>query len=616
MRKVTSHIIVIVITVIAIIKVPYAYASGNSFITIVNPQRISSYTPDYLKSFNAEYAEIKSRDLPATWLVTYDVMQKGDFINALKGMDSKQELGLFLEVTPDFAREAHVAYHKTDSWHRATSLFLSGYAQEERKKLIDTLFADFKEIFGYYPVSVGSWWTDAYSLSYMKQKYGITGTLGVSDQYDLDGYQVWGTWWSVPYYPNAINSAQPAQDIQNKLDVVSFRWAARDPLSGYFSASKRPASMYSLQDYATLGLDISYFKNLLNTYALQNPNNQFGQATIGLEGDLHIEDYTNNLSQWLDYAKGLEENSRVQITTMKDFSSWYKKSFPGLSPAHIIQETDLLGSGKQTIWYQSPYYRAGIVFDPNDNSTKIIDYRTYFNNFQEPNYKEHNKLLNLSVNLPFVIDSVIDAGSSASLNFGKLQSVDQNRLVFDQGSIQFLKGGLQLPNKELESSQTYPVPASGITFKSFSFTIPFTLKKKFPFLPTTIFSPIPQTYYVSQTEYEALQVLKKLPRGNVLAYEQSCSKCSFESTHKPAAAAGIKSYVGKYSAQDITTDLSFLLSKTSAEARKILKEKQIKYVYLARYEDYIETLPYLPQDLGLKRVYENANAQIWEITSP
>ena len=182
-----------------------------------------------MASFLAEKDEIVSRNLPATWPVTYDVLLKKDFVKELKSLPDNQELGLFLEVGPKLAADAGVVYTKSDSWHRANSLFLSGYTQEDRKKLIDTYFSTFKKIFGYYPKSVGAWWVDSYSLDYMQEKYGITGVLGMSDQYNLDGYSLWGTWWSVPYYPSRFNAAVPAQTEKNKLTVVTQRWAAREP---------------------------------------------------------------------------------------------------------------------------------------------------------------------------------------------------------------------------------------------------------------------------------------------------------------------------------------------------------------------------------------------------
>lgn len=587
------------------------FAENNSFITIVNPIRISTYTNNYLESFRAEYGEIKNRNLSATWPVTYDVLEKQDFINELKKLDSNQELGIFLEVTPQLCKDAGVIYNRTDSWHRASSLFLSGYTQKDRKKIIDTVFSKFKQTFGYNPVSVGAWWVDSYSLSYMKDKYGITGVLGMSDQYDLDGYGLWGTWWSIPYYPNKINAALPAQNPDDKLDLVTFRWAARDPLNGYNNTNnkRKQPSLYSLQDYSTIDLDKSYVTNLEQVFIEHLPQNTFGQATIGLEADLNPKDYNTYFADHLDI--GAVKNTR--ILTMKDFSKWYRSTFPNLSPNHVIYSEDPLGSPQKSIWYQTPLYRIGLTYDSKTQETKIIDLRNYFSNFSEPNYYSPNKQLSLSINLPFIVDSVILPDSKILLNLGMLKDIEENELVFEKGTIKFDADKVITPEKTYTFKKTYEVKEEGILEKNFSFTLPFSLKRRFQFLPTTVFFPIPQTTFISQDEYNALSILKRLEKGNVLVYQSSCSKCTFASSHKPTATTGNKSYVSNYSGQPIVKDLSFLLSKSSTEAKSILKNKDIAYVYLAKYEDYIEALPYLPEDVGLEKVYSSANSEIWKV---
>jgi hypothetical protein len=120
-------------------------------------------------------------------------------------------------------------------------------------------------------------------------------------------------------------------------------------------------------------------------------------------------------------------------------------------------------------------------------------------------------------------------------------------------------------------------------------------------------------YFISQTEHDALSVLSRFPAGTVLVYDKDCLRCVFSTQYKPAAAAGIKNYVGKYSKKPIAVDFEFQTAATSVIAREVLKEKSVKYVYLPRYEGYIESLPYDAADLGLKRIYENANAQIWQV---
>ena len=602
---------------VLLFTVQTAHAENNSFITIVNPQRISVYNKDYLGSFKAQVKEIESKGLPATWPVTYDVLTRNDFVEYLKKLGQDQELGIFLEVTPSFTKAADVIYHQTSSWHYATSLFLSGYKQEDRKKLIDTVFKKFKETFGYYPKSVGAWWVDSYSLSYMKQKYGITGTLNVSDQYDLDNYQVWGTWWSVPYYPSKINAAVPAQDKEEKIDVVTFRWAARDPLNGYANDLKKLPSLFSLQDYSPFA-SASYFKDLLELYSFQKPYNQFGHVTVGIEGDLTPGIYESQFANHLEIIKTLLDEGKVQVLSMKDFSSWYRNSFPDASPIHIISSDDLVGQNKKSIWINSPLYRINLVYNTETRDTKILDFRAYYKNFEVPFYNTPNKQIVFSINLPYIIDSVIDPSSKATFNLGELKEINSEKLVFEKGEITFQKDKIEFPkNLNIPNfpnfNSAFPIPQSGILIKDYFLRIPFALKHRlhlnFPNIPF----PFAQTYYVSQTEIDGLTVLKRMASGNVLVYDKDCLKCTFSSQFKPAAAAGVESYVSKYSSKPVAQDISFLLAKNSVDAKKILKDKKIKYVYLARYESYVESLPYSPEDLGLERIYRNANAEIWKV---
>lgn len=655
--------------------VPKVFAADNSFVTIVNPVRISTYNTAYLASLQQEYSQVKGRDFPATWLMTYDVLQRPEMVHEFKQMNDKQELGLFLEIRPKLAHDSNVTYHVTGQWYRATSLFLSGYTQDERKKLIDTLFAKFKSEFGYYPKSVGAWWVDSYSLEYMKEKFGITGVLGVSDQYDLDGYQVWGTPWSIPYYPSKINAAVPASDISNTLSIVTFRWASRDPLNGYKSPSKEQASIYSTQDYERLGLDSTYFENLVKIFAIKNDQNKFGQITIGLEADYTADTYGGEFSRWMNTIKDLQDNQDVKVTNMKEFSKWYISSFPNLSPSSFIYSDDLLGTQKQAFWFQSPRYRVGLVYDKNSKTLKVKDLRIYNQNLVEPFYTAPNGQYFLSINLPYLIDTIIEKNSGQTINSGELISIDKKTngtsLKFKSGEIVFGNDSMyfksfKIPKKILDSRQintsqkngfsvltfktNYPIGQNGIVFANFSPHIPFAIKHRVErfkviayFLAVVVFFILiflaikkrklffsiltisllllagyfvfqySNKYYISQTEYDALQVLSHMSPGTVLVYDKDCLRCSFQSTYKPAATAGIKNYVSKYSNKKILLDFDFQTAASSKTARQVLINEKVKYIYLTKYESFIEQLPYIPQDLGIVRLYENANAEIWEV---
>lgn len=560
----------------------------NRFVTVVNPVRISSYNQFPGKSLLSEYKIINKYRFPATWLLTYDALDTKEILSVVRKMDSKQEFGVFLEVTPGFAKQAGVEYHDTGFWHHAESVFLSGYIQDERKLLIDTVFEKFKSVFGYYPASVGSWWTDSYSLSYMKEKYGITANLVCSDQFATDGYQIWGQPWQVPYYPSRYHSGVFASSLGVKLDVVNLQWASRDPLNGYYS------SLFSTQDYLMTekNLDINYFEKLVRLYTNQDKNG-FGQITIGLEADLDPGGYKEEFAKWMDLVNRLKNTEGINVTTMKDFADWYRKKYPDLSPSSFLEVKDLLGSGVKAVWSQSPKYRLFYTIDPVTKEITVRDLRFYNAGLEEPYYYSPNRSFTLAINIPAVVDEI-----SFKESIKKFKPETDNII-------------------EKFSKDKFIVPIEGVLIKGFSSeAIHFFKQKKFPLLLLTgkgwnYFKKV--NYLIPQGEIYALNFLKNLPRGKVLVYDHECLQCEYHTKHKPPAFANLRVYIRKYGKHPIVFNKSVFQAETRGEAKSDLKKSKVKYVYLVKFEGYFEKLPFSPGDLGVEKIFSNANAEIWRI---
>lgn len=651
---------------------------SSQFITIVNPVRISRYTVNPAESVQAQYSVVASKDFPATWLFTYDALAHDGVISVAKTMDEKQEFGLFLEVTPAFAEAAGVEYHITGSWHHANSVFLSGYTQDERVKLIETLFGKFKERFGYYPSSVGSWWSDGFSLSYMKEKYGVTANLGVTDQFSTDGYQVWGQYWSVPFYPSRYHPAIPAPSEEVKLDLVTIQWAPRDPYNGYYS------SLFSTQDYqvSPVNQGTDYFEKLVNLYARKH-NNLFGQITIGLEADLTADVYQGQFAEQMDVAKKFAESGEFDVTNMKDFSQWYRSSFPGFSPVHIIESDDLLGKDAKSVWYQSPRYRIGLFQTASNGQTetRIVDFRTYHPDLQEPYYEVPNRENDLSIYVPSIFDEISSKIDIWKFGFGEIVSIDggAEKLVVDFG---FADGLVFTPEKIVVSSQDLVLPEiiqkhegirvsrvgdsweispkeawiapregvllqaltpeathflgqkrvtlAGLLAASVLLGVYFLISRlrlhpnikiilqllivlPVIVLPSLWYEKNTTTYFISQGEADALFRLSVMPKGKVLVYNQECLQCSYHTTYKPAVFANKRRYVQERGKHPLVANQKVFTAETRQEAKDEFKKTGASYIYLAKYEDYIEKVPFSPGDLGIEKIYDNANAEIWKI---
>lgn len=382
-------------------------AATNSFVSVINPIRGSDFWD--LNNQKVEEAVLgqkqilKKYNISATWLMRFDALNYETVVSLLKS-DSSDEVGLFLEVTPTWTKNANVDYHKSENWHDAGSAFLSGYERGEREKLIDTAFEKFEQVFGYYPKSVGTWWIDAYSLSYMEQKYGITASLIVADQYTTDKYQIWGQYFSTPYYPSKNHILRPAQTLENKIPVVVVQWAARDPINGYGDGVEE--STYSVQanDYTDYHkLDTSYFSSLVDIYTTQQFN-KFGHLVVGLENSYDWNKYSNEYQKQIKALAEKTDTGKLSIVPMKDFASWYQRTFPKLSPEHLILASDPLGTDKKVIWFMNPYYRAG--WFANFDGSVFRDIRQYIDGEEELCFKKRCNEVNFATFATRVLDEV------------------------------------------------------------------------------------------------------------------------------------------------------------------------------------------------------------------
>lgn len=582
------------------------------FITIVNPVRVSSYTQNPSESLRSEYSVVKKNDFPATWLMTYDALKDKSVVSIVRNMDKKQEFGIFLEVTKNFAEDSGVIYHNTGFWHHANSVFLSGYTQDERKMLIDKVFQSFKEKLGYYPKSVGSWWTDSFSLSYMKEKYGITANLTCSDQLSTDGYQIWGQPWALPYYPSKSYTAVPASDFSNKLDVVNLQWAPRDPLNGYES------SFYSTQDYpiAPKPQDINYFKKLVELYS------SYGQVTVGLESDVNPLAYKTGFADQMDVVSE-ERQKGIKTITMSDFANWYRQKYPNVTPNHLIKSGDLLGTNTKPFWYTSSNYR--LFYVENDKGIQIKDLRVYNSGLEEPYFVSPNNFFNLSINIPYVLNNSEDPN-----DFWNLPK--ESEVITNESSIQIKGRNIKIPRKVQKSKLislkqdkdsfviSFPkqnIPGDGIVTQDFSAEAIHFFKQKKAVLFLLVnrgWNYLKKVdYLIPQGEIYVLLYLKSLPTGRVMVYDNECLQCIYHTQIPPPVLSNRRNYVKKFSGHSIVYNSYVFNAKERQKAKIDLKKTGVRYIYLVKFEAYKEELPFSPGDLGITKIFSNANAEIWEV---
>ncbi len=421
-------------------------ASEQKSVVIVNPIRGKDFWSnsfDFLQTPKAQYELISRNNLSATWLVRYDALKEPDTLKFLKSFNKSQEVGIFLEITPSLTNDAKVKYNESPNWHYSKSVLVIGYSPEDRKKLIDVSFNKFKTNFGYYPKSVGAWWIDGASLLYMKEKYGIEANLDVSDQFSTDQYQVWGQYWSVPFYPSKINALMPAQNKENKIGTVTLQWAPRDPFNGYGNGVFESTFSVQANDYIIHDLDVNYFKKLLAIYP---------QITLGLENDFSWNKYGEEYTKQIQEISSQKSSGNLSALTMAQYSAYYQSLYPETSPNVLISADDPLGSGGKVVWYQTPRYRVGWFYGPY--GSVIRDLRELKDGVEEVCLKKACDKLNLSFTPGQAIDDVnfssrwvLDEGTISQFNLARSGNeviLSYKNQAGTQRTIKFLPNDIQV----------------------------------------------------------------------------------------------------------------------------------------------------------------------------
>lgn len=416
-----KKIIFFLLTFFVLLSPTLVSAADPKQAVLVNPIRggdFWSHNFSLTETPKKQYEQIKNNNFPATWLLRYDAIINPEVQEFLRTLDSSQDIGIFMEITPSLTNATGVKYNDTGNWHYAKSVLLTGYSLEDRKKLIDETFKKFNEVTGKDAKSVGAWWIDAGSLDYMKQTYGIEANLDVADQYSTDGYQVWGQYWSTPFYPSKSNALMPAQSEDRKLNVVTLQWATRDPFNGFGNGVFE--STYSVQanDYMLHDLRTDYFSKLVDIYP---------QTTVGLENDFSWNDFGAEYTNQINVLKQKQSANILEIKSMLQFAQYYMKQNPKISPNVLIIADDPLGGQGKVVWINTPKYRAAWFY--NNEGSVIRDLRK----FNDANEESCLKVACNELKLAFDAVHVIDDGNYASswvIDEGIISDISINELAY------------------------------------------------------------------------------------------------------------------------------------------------------------------------------------------
>ncbi len=327
----------------------------------------------------------------STALLQYDALVKPEYPELLKsGYDV--EPGLWLEVVQPLVEDSGMVWHGRYPWDWDIRVnFLSAYEPDERKKLIDTAFCRFKEIFGFYPKVAGSWSIDSFSLAYIEETYGLSAFCVCKEQFGTDGITVWGGYYTGGYYPSKSNAIMPARAKENQIGIPLLRMLGPDIIDQYdlgIGSPEEDQAVCSLEPvYEFGGGDpgwVDWFlRENYGSGALSHAYAQFGQ-----ENSFGWRDISRGLTMQFEKLKPLVDKGEIELQTLGESGEWFKSSFAVTPPNSSAAGDDAKHSGRRTVWYYSRYYRVNIMYEKG--YAWIRDLQLYSDEYAEPHLSGKN----------------------------------------------------------------------------------------------------------------------------------------------------------------------------------------------------------------------------------
>lgn len=271
------------------------------------------------------------------------------------------------------------------------------FSMEDKKTIVDDVFAKFYEIFGFYPESTGSYYMDADLTNYIKEKYP-TVKCAIATCWE-EGPKAYHTcnnsWYTLfdggpwaPWIPSKQNTHAPAADEEEDSGIVAIPHLSRDLLACYdgngSNFGTHPQNVLRGMIYDSKTWEFPYLYNLIDQYRAQEAYNNgyaynmmfVGPGWMNKMGrwEAPYELLLKSYSDGCKYYGDLKKEGKLIDMTMAEFADYYRKKKTYTEPECALWRDILYGSDKQLFWYTDPYMRAGVNMDQGG---AVFDLRPY-----------------------------------------------------------------------------------------------------------------------------------------------------------------------------------------------------------------------------------------------
>ena len=354
--------------------------------------------------------------LDATFLLQYDVLCNDDFVSMIKEKAGENiELGFWYEVVEPLTTACGMPYNSKRGWKWDWYInpgFSIAYPLDKREILIDEAMRKFKEIFGYYPRTVGSWLLDTHTINYLSANYEIDAFCYCRDQVNTDAYTFIGGYFNQAYYPSKNNMFTPANSLETQVNVPVFRLLGADPIHNYDgekftspNCGRGPFTMELVYD-KTSGGNPKIVDWYLDSY-FNNESLGFAYMQIGQENSFASFDIITPLRMQIDKILKYKD---VKIEKMCDTGRAFKEKYKSTPATSVCALTNWDSVDCQSVYYDSANYTANIMRVDN----KVFIRALYLFDDRVKDYYEDtvcNTFDGLYENLP-IVDTVYQKGNT------------------------------------------------------------------------------------------------------------------------------------------------------------------------------------------------------------
>lgn len=303
----------------------------------------------------------------ATFLLQYDVFSNEEFVKEIKKRAGDNiELGFWYEVVEPLTTACGIPYESERGWKWDWYIkpgFSVSYGLKEREILINEAMRKFKEVFGYYPRTVGSWLLDTHTVNYLCDNYEIDALCYCRDQVNTDAYTFVGGYFNQAYYPSRNNYFTPAASEKTQINTPAFRLLGPDPIHNYDNGKyasadckRGPYTMELVYD-KTSGRNPRIVDWYLDNY-FRNESLGFAYMQIGQENSFAKYGIIEPLRMQIEKVLALGD---VKIEKMCDTGRAFKDKYKSTPTTSVCALNNWDTPDCQSVFFDSQCYTANIM---------------------------------------------------------------------------------------------------------------------------------------------------------------------------------------------------------------------------------------------------------------